>query len=83
MKTNKLVVMDEDVPGGASAYMLKEILEDQGGYDYLDSMPLTITAPSHRPPYGTDGDYFSKPQSEDVFDVIYEMMKTYDPARFN
>lgn len=82
MKTNKLVVMDEDVPGGASAYILREVLEAQGGYDYLDSKPITITAPAHRPPYGTDGDYFTKPQSEDVFEVIYNMMKIYDPLRF-
>jgi pyruvate/2-oxoglutarate/acetoin dehydrogenase E1 component/TPP-dependent pyruvate/acetoin dehydrogenase alpha subunit len=82
MKTNKLVVMDEDVPGAATGYMLREILEEQGGYDFLDAKPITISAPAHRPPYGTDGDYFSKPQSEDVFDVIYEMMEMYDPGRF-
>lgn len=82
MKTNKLVVLDEDVPGGASAYILREVLEVQGGYDYLDSKPMTITAPAHRPPYGTDGDYFTKPQSEDVFEMIHKMMRMYDPSRF-
>ena len=82
MKTNKLVVMDEDVPGGGTGFMLREILEVQGGYGYLDASPKTISAPAHRPPYGTDGDYFTKPQGEDVFDTISKMMKDYDPYRF-
>lgn len=78
-KTNKLVVLDEDVPGGASAYILQQILEVQGGYRYLDSAPLTITAKEHRPAYGTDGDYFSKPSAEDIFIQLYGMMHEYAP----
>lgn len=81
-KTNKLVVLDEDVPGGASAFILQQILEKQDGYQYLDEKPLTITAKAHRPPYGTDGDYFSNPNAEEIFDTIFEMMLGYDPARF-
>jgi pyruvate/2-oxoglutarate/acetoin dehydrogenase E1 component/TPP-dependent pyruvate/acetoin dehydrogenase alpha subunit len=81
-KTNKLVLLDEDMPGGATGYMLKEILEGQKGYDYLDARPVTISAPAHRPPYGTDGDYFSKPQSEDIFETIHKMMSDYHPGRF-
>jgi 2-oxoisovalerate dehydrogenase E1 component len=78
-KTNKLVVIDEDVPGGASAYILQQILEVQGAYQWLDAKPLTITAQAHRPPYGTDGDYFSKPNAEDIFDKILALMQEYDP----
>ncbi|MFT7441996.1 MAG: pyruvate/2-oxoglutarate/acetoin dehydrogenase E1 component/TPP-dependent pyruvate, partial [Maribacter sp.] len=70
-KTNKLIVIDEDVPGGASAYILQEILENQNGYQYLDSKPSTVTSKAHRPAYGTDGDYFSKPSAEDIFEKIY------------
>ncbi len=73
-KTNRVVFMDEDVPGGATAFMMREVLEKQGGYQYLDSAPTTITAKAHRPPYGSDGDYFSKPNPEDVFEVIYKMV---------
>jgi len=78
-KTNRLLVVDEDVPGGASAYLLQEILENQNGYEYLDSKPVTLTAKAHRPAYGTDGDYFSKPSAEDVFEKIYEMMHEVNP----
>lgn len=81
-KTNKLVCLDEDVPGGASAYMLQQILEQQQGYRYLDSAPLTITSKEHRPAYGTDGDYFSKPGAEEVFQKIYAMMHEYDPDEY-
>jgi len=81
-KTNRIVFMDEDVPGGASAYMLQEVLETQGGYRYLDSPPTTITARAHRPPYGSDGDYFSKPNPEDVFETVYKMMHEVEPQRF-
>lgn len=70
-KTNRLILMDEDVPGGATAYMLQKVLEEQEGYKYLDAQPVTITAKEHRPPYGSDGDYFTKPNPEDVFDSIY------------
>ncbi|MEO1258150.1 MAG: thiamine pyrophosphate-dependent enzyme [Bacteroidota bacterium] len=82
-KTNRIVFMDEDVPGGSTAYMMQEVLEKQGGYRYLDSKPITITSKEHRPPYGSDGDYFSKPHPEDVFDVIYEMMNEADPTQFS
>lgn len=78
-KTNKLVVLDEDVPGGASAYIMQQILEIQGGYRYLDSAPMSITAKEHRPAYGTDGDYFSKPSAEDIFIKLYDLMHEYAP----
>lgn len=73
-KTNRIVFMDEDVPGGATAYMLKNVLEDHGGYYHLDSSPVTLTAKAHRSPYGSDGDYFTKPNPEDVFDTIYTLV---------
>jgi 2-oxoisovalerate dehydrogenase E1 component len=81
-KTNRLIVFDEDVPGGASAYIMQQILETQGGYNYLDSKPITITAKEHRPAYGTDGDYFSKPSADDVFDVVYNLMSEVNPIQF-
>ncbi len=81
-KTNRIVFLDEDVPGGATAFMMKKVLEDQGGYRFLDSEPKTITAAEHRPPYGSDGDYFSKPNPEDIFEIIYEMMREAFPAKF-
>ncbi len=81
-RTGRLVVVDEDVPGGASAFILQQILEVQRGYFWLDSQPVTITAQPHRPAYGTDGDYFSKPNVEDVFDRIYALMQECDPERF-
>ena len=81
-KTNKLIVIDEDVPGGASAYILQEILENQNGYQYLDSKPSTVTSKAHRPAYGTDGDYFSKPSAEDIFEKIYEIMHEANPTKF-
>ncbi|WP_299665124.1 thiamine pyrophosphate-dependent enzyme [uncultured Polaribacter sp.] len=81
-KTNKLLVIDEDVPGGASAYILQEILEKQDGYQYLDSKPSTLTSKAHRPAYGTDGDYFSKPSAEDIFEKVYEMMHESNPTKF-
>ena len=81
-KTNKLLVVDEDVPGGASAYILQEILETQNGYQYLDSKPATLSAKAHRPAYGTDGDYFSKPSSEDIFEKIYAIMHEFNPNKF-
>ena len=82
MKTNKLLVVDEDVPGGATAYILQEIVESQNGYLYLDSKPATLSAKAHRPAYGTDGDYFSKPSTEDIFEKVYEMMHEYNPEKF-
>ena len=81
-KTNRILFLDEDVPGGASAYMLQEVLEKQKGYRYLDSAPKTLTAKAHRPPYGDDGDYFSKPSAEDVFDAVFEMVQEAEPGRF-
>ncbi|WP_417593327.1 alpha-ketoacid dehydrogenase subunit alpha/beta [Owenweeksia hongkongensis] len=80
--TNRLVVMDEDVPGGASAFIMQQVLEEQGGYKHLDSKPLSITAKAHRPAYGTDGDYFSKPSADDIVEQVYAMMHEADPARF-
>jgi 2-oxoisovalerate dehydrogenase E1 component len=81
-KTNRLVVLDEDVPGGASAYILQKIVEEQDGYKYLDSSPVTIASKEHRPAYGSDGDYFSKPNSDDVFDYIYRLMSEVNPEKF-
>lgn len=81
-KTNRLLVVDEDVPGGASAYILQQIVEEQNAYQYLDSKPQTLTARAHRPAYGTDGDYFSKPSSEDIFEKIYEIMNEANPGKF-
>ncbi|MES2513207.1 MAG: thiamine pyrophosphate-dependent enzyme [Bacteroidota bacterium] len=81
-KTNRVVFFDEDVPGGASAYMMQKVVEDQGGYRYLDSKPITIASKEHRPAYGSDGDYFSKPSADDVFDVIYNLMLEVNPNKF-
>lgn len=81
-KTNRLLVVDEDVPGGASAYILQHIVENQGGYKYLDSQPQTLTAKAHRPAYGTDGDYFSKPSEEDVFEKVYAIMHESNPGKY-
>ena len=81
-KTNRLLVIDEDVPGGASAYILQEIVEKQDGYRYLDSKPQTLAAKEHRPAYGTDGDYFSKPSAEDIFEKVYDMMHEANPNKF-
>lgn len=81
-KTNKIVFFDEDVPGGATAYMMQKVLEEQGGYKYLDAEPATITARDHRAAYSTDGDYFSNPNAEDVFEKIYSMMHEYNPAAY-
>ncbi|UCE94008.1 MAG: transketolase [Flavobacteriaceae bacterium] len=81
-KTNRLVVIDEDIPGGASAYLLEEIVNKQGAYNYLDSKPTTITAKAHRPAYGTDGDYFSKPSVNDIFEGVYRVMQESNPSKF-
>lgn len=81
-KTNRLLVIDEDVPGGASSYILNHIVEEQGGYKHLDSKPQTLTSMAHRPPYGSDGDYFSKPSVEDVYEKVYAIMNEADPKRF-
>ena len=81
-KTNRLLVIDEDVPGGASAFILQQILENQNAYVHLDSKPQTLTAKAHRPAYGTDGDYFSKPSAEDIYEKVYEMMNEVNPSKF-
>jgi len=81
-KTNRLLVVDEDVPGGASAYLLQEILENQNGYQHLDSKPTTLTSKAHRPAYGTDGDYFSKPSVEDIFETVYKIMHEANPVKY-
>ncbi len=81
-KTNRLLVIDEDVPGGASAFILQQIIEQQDAYSQLDSKPQTLTAKAHRPSYGTDGDYFSKPSAEDIFEKVYAMMNEVNPSKF-
>ncbi|OBQ51778.1 transketolase [Tamlana sp. s12] len=81
-KTNRVVIIDEDVPGGASAYILDHILNEQKAFQYLDSAPKTITANAHRPAYGNDGDYFSKPSAEDIFEGIYQVMHESNPTKF-
>ena len=78
-KTNRLMVIDEDVPGGASAFILNEILNTQNAFVHLDSQPQTLAAKEHRPAYGTDGDYFSKPSTEDVFEAVYNVMHEVNP----
>lgn len=81
-KTNRVVFFDEDVPGGATAFMMQKVLEERNGYQYLDSAPKTITAQEHRPAFSTDGDYFSNPNAEDVFDGIYQLMHEANPKRY-
>ena len=81
-KTNKLLIVDEDFPGGASSHILKVILEDQDGFKYLDSKPITLTAKEHRTPYGSDGDYFSKPSLDDIFESCYKIMHEYNPKKY-
>ncbi len=81
-KTNRVIFLDEDVPGGATAFMMQKVLEEQGGYNHLDSEPVTLAAKEHRPAYGTDGDYFSKPSIDDIFDRMYEMMNEVNPTKY-
>lgn len=81
-KTNRAVFLDEDVPGGTSAYMMQEVIEKQGGYYHLDSEPRTLSGKAHRPAYGSDGDYWSKPNSETIFDTVYELMREVDPVAY-
>jgi 2-oxoisovalerate dehydrogenase E1 component len=80
--TNRLLVVDEDVPGGASAFILQQIIEEQNGYQYLDSAAQTLTATANRPAYGSDGDYFSKPSAEDIFEKVYAMMHEFNPEQY-
>jgi pyruvate/2-oxoglutarate/acetoin dehydrogenase E1 component len=81
-KTNRILFLDEDVPGGGTAYMLQQVLDRQGGYRWLDSEPRTLAAKEHRPSYGSDGDYYSKPNREAVFEAVYEILHEADPASF-
>jgi pyruvate/2-oxoglutarate/acetoin dehydrogenase E1 component len=81
-KTNHIIFVDEDVPGGTTAFMLQEVIEKQGGYYWLDSPPLTIPAKPHRPAYGSDGDYWSKPNVEQIFESAYSMMNEVDPETY-
>lgn len=81
-KTNRIVFIDEDVPGGTTAYMMQEVLEKQSGYAWLDSEPRSLSAQPHRPAYGSDGNYWSKPNVEDVFETVYHMMYESDPQKF-
>jgi len=81
-KTNRILFVDEDVPGGTTAYMMQEVIEKQGGYYHLDSPARTLPGQAHRPAYGSDGDYWSKPNSETVFDAVYEIMSEVDPNQF-
>ena len=81
-KTNKLLVVDEDLPGAASAYILQRILEDQKGYFSLDAAPQTLAAKEHRPPYGSDGDYFSKPSADDIIEAAYKIMNQTNPQKY-
>ncbi len=81
-KTHRIVFLDEDVPGGATAYMQQRVIEDQGGYHWLDAKPRSVTGTEHRPAYGSDGDYWSKPSVESVFDAVYELLHEAEPKRF-
>ena len=81
-KTNRIVFIDEDVPGGATSFMLQQVIEKQNGYSYLDSKPITITAKNHRPAYGTDGDFFSKPNLNDIINNVYDLIAETDPNKY-
>jgi pyruvate/2-oxoglutarate/acetoin dehydrogenase E1 component len=81
-KTNRLMIVDEDVSSGATAFLLDQILVKQGGYAHLDSAPVTLSAKDHRPAYGTDGDYFSKPSVDDIVEAAYAIMNEADPTAF-
>ena len=81
-KTSALLVVDEDVPGGASAFMLQQVLEAGGGYDWLDLPPRTLTAAAHRTPYGSDGDYYGKPNAEQICTTAYKLMRQRNPSRY-
>ena len=81
-KTNRILFVDEDVPGGTTAYMFQEVIENQGGYYFLDSKPCTLAGKPHRPAYGSDGDYWSKPNIEQVFEAVYDLFNEANPDRF-
>ena len=81
-KTNRLIIVDEDMPGGATAYLLQQLIDHQSIYQHLDSAPCLLSAKAHRPAYGTDGDYVSKPSMEDVFEAMYRIMHESDPKTY-
>ena len=81
-KTNKIIFIDEDVPGGATSFMLNEVINVQKGYYHLDAQPITLTAKEHRPAYGSDGDYFSKPNVDEIIDAIYGIMHESNPSSY-
>ena len=81
-KTNKVIFIDEDVEGGATGYMMQQVLQNQGGYYHLDAAPQTLAAKDHRTAYGSDGDYFTKPSVDDIYDAIYAMMNEYSPEEY-
>jgi pyruvate/2-oxoglutarate/acetoin dehydrogenase E1 component len=81
-KTNRILFLDEDVPGGATAFMMQQVLDRDGGYAWLDAPARCLAAKEHRPAYGSDGDYWSKPNRETVFDAVYELMRESDPRKF-
>jgi len=81
-KTSRILFVDEDVPGGTTAYMMRQVLEEQDGYRWLDSCPQTLSGAAHRPAYGSDGDYYSKPNADTIFLAVYGMMHENDPTRF-
>ena len=81
-KTNRVIFADEDMPGGGSAYMMQHVLDEQNAYRYLDSKPVCLAAVPHRPAYSSDGDYFSKPNAENIFDAVYAMMCEFNPKVF-
>jgi pyruvate/2-oxoglutarate/acetoin dehydrogenase E1 component len=81
-KTSRVLFLDEDCPGGTTAYMMQEVLERQAAFQWLDSPPRTLSAKAHRPAYGSDGDYFSKPNREQIVETVYRMMREADPDRF-
>jgi transketolase len=81
-KTNRILFLDEDCPGGTTAFMMQKVLSEQGAYQWLDSSPRTLSAKEHRPAYGSDGDYFSKPNREQIFEIIYEIMHEANPKRY-
>jgi len=81
-KTSRLVIIDEDMPGGGSAYILQQLMDNQNIYQYLDTQPKLISAKPHRPAYGEDGDYFSKPSADDIYEEVYEIMHETNPSKF-
>jgi len=81
-KTSRILFLDEDMPGGTTAYMMQQVLDVQKGYQWLDSPPSTLSAANHRPAYGSDGNYYSKPNKESIFDAVYNLMREQSPSHF-